>query len=184
MKNKFYIIDKDENEASYDYGNIFELEQAKNYNRLVIGATTGHVDLIIELADKLIPPYFILYVLVSPRGENLEGRYQSPVIETREELETFLIHFKDYFETDGRHNVWVGTVQNKGMIIYDQHNIIYAYGPTEQWKNELLLKGFKEEPVQCPFPHSVYFNDENDKYEDEMMNYWGWRYFELNEMDY
>jgi len=25
MKNKFYIIGKDENEVSYDYGNIFEL---------------------------------------------------------------------------------------------------------------------------------------------------------------
>jgi len=36
MKNELSCIDKDQNEVSYDYGNIFELEQTKKYNRLLI----------------------------------------------------------------------------------------------------------------------------------------------------
>jgi hypothetical protein len=183
MKNKLYIIGKDENEVSFDYGNIFEKEQAETYNRLVIGASSGHVDLIIGMIENLMPPFYILYVLVASRGEHEDGRYQSPLIMSKKELINFLSHFRDYFETDGRHNVWIGTLDNSGSLIYDQHNIIYAYGPTEKWKHELVIKGFKEETLQCPFPHSHHFNYENDKYEDEIINYWNWRFFELADQD-
>jgi hypothetical protein len=125
----------------------------------------------------------VLYVLVTTRRENKLGRYQSPLIETKEELENFFQHFRDYFETDGRHHIWIATVDNSGTIIYDQHSVIFAYGPTDKWKEELLKKGFKEKPFQFPAPHSHQFQSDNDKYEDEILGYWDWNIFELANQD-
>jgi len=184
MITKLLSFDKDGNGVAHDYGNIFELEQRDQFDRLVIGATSDHIDLITRMTEELIPPFFILYVLVFPRLGNKEGRYQSPLIPSREILIGFLRHFREYFEMDGRHHIWIGTINNNGKLVYDHHNLIFAYGPVMKWKNELINKGFKEEKISCPSPHTHYFTFKYDQYEDEILNYWEWGYFELMDSEY
>jgi hypothetical protein len=183
MTSKFNSYDKNSKEISHDYGDIFEHEPTKGSSRLKIGVTRNAIDMMIKLADSLTPPFFVLYVLVTTRRGNELGRYQSPLIETKEELDSFFRHFRDYFETDGRHHVWIGTVDNSGTIIYDQHNVIFAYGPTDKWKEELMNNGYREKSFELPAPHSHEFHSDNDKYEDEIMNYWDWSIFKLEEQD-
>jgi hypothetical protein len=137
----------------------------------------------LHLADNLAPPFFVLYVLVASRRGNELRRYQSPLIATRDKMGSFFGYFRDYFETDGRHHVWINTVDHSGTIIYDQHNVIFAYGPTEKWKEELVDEGFKEKAFQFPIPHSHEFHSDNDKYEDEILDYWDWSVFELADQD-
>ncbi|RSK32549.1 hypothetical protein [Hymenobacter metallilatus] len=138
MLPKFTAFDSLNNESVYDYGKIYQLEETENYTRLKIGASNNQIQVMLELSACLAAPHFILYVLVTPRdGITASGRYQSPPIESRTALVDFLLDFKEPIETDGRHHVWIGNANNDGLIIYDKHNVIYAYGPIDKYMTVL-----------------------------------------------
>ncbi len=182
-KYKFAIPDSEYNDINFDYGNIYEIEQTTVNNRLVIGPTGSQIDLILQLADNLNPPYFILYVLVARRLDNEYGRYESPTLDTKEELTEFLIEYKEYLETDGRHHIWIGTYDNSGLLIYDQHNVIFAYGQLDNFISILTLNGFKEQEFTFPAPHIHNFHDDNDIYEERILKHWDWEISPLAEND-
>ncbi|MEQ1823146.1 MAG: hypothetical protein ABL949_11595 [Fimbriimonadaceae bacterium] len=102
--------------------------------RLRIGPRDGHVDLMLELARTLPEPFCILYVLLIPSGQFEVGRYQSPLT-TLENVERVFGVFRSIFENDGRAEVWLASVarggEANGTIDYDNHELIYAYGPLE-----------------------------------------------------
>jgi hypothetical protein len=182
-KYKFAIPDSEYNDINFDYGNIYEIEQTTANQRLQIGPTGNQIDLILQLADNLNPPYFILYVLIVTRLGNEYGRYESPTIDTKEELADFLIEYKEYFETDGRHHIWIGTYDNSGLLIYDQHNVIFAYGHLDNYISFLTLNGFKEQEFTFPTPHIHNFHDDNDVYEERILKHWDWDISPLGEND-
>ena len=176
---KFTSYDSDGHEVIHDYGKIYEIDD----RRLTIAASINQVELILKLVDTLTPPFFILYVLVVSRLDNERGRYQSPLIETKEELKHFLLEYKQYFETDGRHHLWVCTLDNSGRLIYDQHNVIFAYGQIEKYLTILDKEGFKEKRFSFPDPHAHAFNQINDKFEESILEYWGWSIYPLEDSD-
>jgi len=178
-KYKFTKSDNENNEFFFEYGKIYQAENKS----IKIGASQNAIDLILKLADNLNPPFYILYVLVVSRLGNEHGRYQSPIIETREELQDFLFDFREYFETDGRHHIWIGTTDNSGLLVYDQHNVIFAYGPIEKYLKTLEKDGFKEQSFSFPFPHGHSFHADNDKYEDSILSYYEWSWFQLKDSD-
>jgi hypothetical protein len=182
-KYKFAIPDAEHNDINFDYGNIYEIEQTTANKRLQIGPTGNQIDLILQLADNLNPPYFILYVLVVTRLGNEYGRYESPTIDTKEELTDFLIQYKEYLETDGRHHIWIGTYDNSGLLIYDQHNVIFAYGQLENFISILTLNSFKEQEFTFPAPHIHNFYEDNDVYEERILKHWDWDISPLAEND-
>lgn len=182
-KYKFAIPDSEHNDINFDYGNIYKIEQTTSNKRLQIGPTGNQIDLILQLADNLNPPYFILYVLVVKRLSNEYGRYESPTIDTKEELRDFLIEYKEYLETDGRHHIWIGTYDNSGLLIYDQHNVIFAYGQLDNFINTLKLKGYKEKEFAFPFPHIHNFHEGNDIFEERILTHWDWDISPLGEND-
>ena len=176
---KFTSYDSKGHEINHDYGKIYEAEES----RLTIAASTNQIELILKLVDTLKPPFYILYVLVISRLDNERGRYQSPLIESKEELTDFLLEYKKYFETDGRHHLWICTIDNSERLIYDQHNVIFAYGQTEKHIPILEREGFKEQGFSFPIPHAHAYNDSNDKFEESILNYWDWSIFPLAEGD-
>ena len=121
---KFTSYDSKGHEITHDYGKVYEVDE----NRLTIAASINQIALILKLSDTLKPPFYILYVLVVSRLDKERGRYQSPLIETKEELTDFLLEYKQFFETDGRHHIWICTLDNSGRLIYDQHNVILRMG--------------------------------------------------------
>lgn len=183
MKNKLTSFDAQENEIIHDYGKIYEIEETRNSERLKIGASKNQIGLLINLLDSLKPPYFILYVLVISRKGNDLGRYQSPLLETKQEVVDFLLDFKEYLETDARHHVWIGTMNNNGSLIFDQHNVIYGYGPLKAFKHTLEKLDFKEEEFLFPAPHCHHYHDTNDGFESEILKYWDWDLFTLEDND-
>ena len=183
QKYKFAIPDAQHNDINYNYGNIYEIEQTTANKRLQIGPTGNQIDLILKLADILNPPYFILYVLVVSRLNNEYGRYESPQIETKQELAKFLNEYREYFETDGRHHVWVGTFDNSGLLIYDQHNVIFAYGQLDKYIEILEREWFIEQKFSFPYPHCHNFHDDNDKFEKSILNHWEWELSPLGDND-
>ncbi|MCA8832643.1 hypothetical protein [Hymenobacter pini] len=180
MLPKFTAFDALNNESVYNYGEIYQLEETENYTRLEIGASTDQVQMMLELSACLDAPYFVLYVLVTPRdGMSVSGRYQSPPIESRTALVDFFLDFKEPIETDGRHHVWIGNANNDGLIIYDKHNVIYAYGPIDKYLTVLLNQGYKQEEFDFPYPHGHHFHNENDVAIRELLAYWDWQQFPL-----
>ncbi len=92
-------------ERRYEYQNVFAVEKTSRLERLVIAPSANQVSLILDLLHVMPEPYGILYVLVIPRTEAQEGRYQAVELKSRNETEGFLGRFKDFFENDGRHHI-------------------------------------------------------------------------------
>ena len=68
--------------------------------------------------------------------------------------------FNDYFEKDGRHHIWIGSIKTKQLAVYDNHNLIYIYGDVSKNQKKLNDLGFKEGAVKIPAPHSHRYNVE------------------------
>jgi hypothetical protein len=156
------------------YGNSWDIEQTTGPQRLVIGPSDNYVDLLIKLTRVLPEPFGILYVLLVSRRENRPARYQCPYPCSRSEMESFLLEFKEYFESDGRHHVWVTSLPQSSTLVYDQHNVIYAYGPLEEFTKILQENGLQRGTVDFPVPHSHNYNPENDDEEARLLQHWAW----------
>jgi hypothetical protein len=68
-------------------------------------------------------------------------------------------------------------------LVYDKHNVIYAYGPLEQYSAILQKAAYVEEEFGLPFPHGHYYHDVNDSKVEDLLQYWDWQYFPLQEVD-
>ncbi len=159
----------------FSYSNDWAVEKTSGADRLVIAPSSGHIDLIMKLAGVLPEPFGILYVLLVSRSNNDLGRYQCPSPCTRVEMEGFLREFKEYFESDGRHHIWVASIPASATLVYDQHNVIYAYGPLVQFKRILLAEGLRENPISFPAPHAHNYNQQFDEQEQKVLDYYDWR---------
>jgi hypothetical protein len=181
---KFSHIEDGEH-ISHDYGNIYFEQPCGPTTCLVIGPSQGHVDLMIEMVAELLgDPWLVLYVLLVPRRGNREsGRYQSQPFETHAELAAFLSAFRSFFEDDGRHQVWVGSAVNHGVLAYDQHDVIFAYGPLDRFIAILKSRGFGENKFWFPAPHTHSFAEEYDAEEERLMNEIEWQYSPLQAGD-
>lgn len=115
-----------------------------------------------RLAALWKSPCWMLYVLVVPRGEAPEGRYQSPAPADSAELDAFLRRFGPLLEGDGRHHFWLGAESGAGTVVYDRHDVIYAYGDLDAYETELRDLGCRPGEVRFPVPHTHRYNPEFD----------------------
>ena len=166
------------------YANTFATQKTTGPDRLIIGPESHHIDILLSLARSLPEPFGLLYVLLTPRGKSADpGRYQSPLPSSLEEAEFFLQRFQSYFEFDGRHHIWLVSLPASSTLVYDNHNVIYAYGPLEQFRKKLLELGLTEQPTAIPYPHGHMYFPEFDSSERDIMSYWAWQKFPLLETD-
>lgn len=168
--------------GAHAYSNEFYLEPISGGgDRLIIGASSNHIDLLIELLEPLKEPFGILYVLVVSRVGHEDGRYQIESPMSRNELYSFLKQFEGYFEFDGRHAIWIMSLPDTVTLVYEQHNLIYFYGEHEAARNSLKSKGFSKREFRIPSPHSHNYNEEYDRFEDQIFESFGWIHFPLVE---
>jgi hypothetical protein len=175
----------DPNDQEWRYGNVWANEETTGGgSRLIIAPAQGQTDILVELLKEMTGPFWLLYVLVIPRGNGQSGRYQSPEPYTEVSIGTFLRDFSTFLEKDGRHNVWIASESGSEMLIYDRHNVIYAYGPLNAWRLALAANGFSEVPnIRFPSPHSHHYHQSLDLEEDRLMNYWDWHRTPLKKSD-
>jgi hypothetical protein len=160
----------------HEYPNVWAAEKTSDGgSRLLIAPSTDQVELLIRLLQPMPEPFWLLYVLVVNRGDSELGRYQSPAPQTRDGAERFLRGFRAFLEKDGRHNVWIASASSADMLIYDRHNVIYAYGSLIEWRSILSEAGFSEIPlIRIPSPHSHHYHQSMDDEERRMVGYWEW----------
>lgn len=174
----------DDKEKEFKYEDIWSIEEAESFKRLVIAPKNNHIDLMLEIAKKLKEPFGILYVLTVPRvNTELDGRYQCPRPLTYKELQNFCSEYKEYLQLDGRHMLWIVAIEKNELMVYDKHNVIYYYGDLEKTIKLLENKGFKNQEVEFPHPHIHRYNKENDMLEEKILNHWEWRRTPLQDGD-
>jgi len=75
-------------------------------------------------------------------------------------------------------------VDNSCLLVYDNHDVIYAYGPLAEFEDILRSNGLTQcEAVSFPAPHTHRYNVEFDQQARDIMKHWEWIRFPLQESD-
>lgn len=180
---KFGKLEPEDQECKYD--NVWATEETTGGSgRLVIASSGDQINLLTALLNAIRDPFWVVYVLVVPRGRGEQGRYQSAGTQSKSAVEAFLKQFSSFLEKDGRHNLWIASESGSEMLVYDRHNVIYAYGPLGTFKLILAEIGLKEVPsVRLPSPHSHHYHQSLDTEEDRLLRYWSWSRTPLKQSD-
>lgn len=158
-----------------------EEAMAGGSKRLVVGMPNGNA-VIERLADCLEPPFFVLYVLHTSRGEGPEGRYQSPPLD-RGEFSAFLARFSNFLGGDARHDLWIHSTADKATLVWDRHNLLYAYGPLDRFTAILRGNGFEPGRATVSFEHMHLYRPEFDAEAEQLMSFLEWNYSPLRPGD-
>ena len=152
----------------------FALEKiGSGTERLAIGLPRSATMTFRCLAEVMTEPFFVLYVLHTPRGEGEPGRYQSEEI-SKTQLDKFLERFERYLAGDARHDVWVRSVSNGDLIVWDRHNNIFAYGDLPRFVKRLSELGFKDQEPPKLGVHQHYYRQELDSEAADLLSVFDW----------
>lgn len=125
------------------------------------------------LTTSFASPYFLLYVLHTPRGDAEPGRYQSGAL-TPEELKTFVAVFADFLSGDGRHDLWASAPNDGAQVVWDRHDVFFVYGRLEAAEALLRSHGFREGTAKVLDPHAHHYHAEFDDAEHRLISYYDW----------
>jgi hypothetical protein len=174
---------EDDREIPFVYGKKWMIKKYPSINAVQVGVDKGQIDLLIQFARRLKPPFYVLYVLLVSRCGNEPGRYESDPFYGIDELEIFLKKYSAYLENDGRHNIWVGEIEDQGLLVYDQHNRLFGYGDLTPFLEILAENGYQEGEVKIASPHSHHYNKEFDEDEKGILKEKEWKHLPLQEDD-
>jgi len=150
--------------------------------RLVAGVPAGDASTFRRLAQSLEAPCMLLYVLHTPRGEGDPGRYQGPPL-SMGELESFLDQHAAFLAGDARFDLWVHSPSENATLVWDRHNLIYAYGPTGRFVSTLEALGFHEGSAGVSFEHLHHYRQEFDSEAAAVLAAFAWSYSPLKPED-
>jgi hypothetical protein len=188
MKKKFrFFKDSEyiEEFKAFADSNIYIEQDFDDFKRLVIWATEESMKYLQELLNETKGPYGIMYILRNSRCDNEEARYSVSGVEL-EQVCGFLNKFEDFFEQDSRHRIVIRDFSEElTYFLYNEENLLLAYGDTEKFKNILNKYGFKayDKAFGLPDPHMHLYHEEFDEAEKEVLNYFEWIKTPLEEID-
>lgn len=151
-------------------------------DRVVAGVPEGNPALLGQLVECMEPPYHLLYVLHTSRGEAEAGRYQSPPL-AFSEISEFLERFALFLAGDGRFDLWVHSPHSQGTLVWDRHNQLFGYGPVQRFSSKLADLGFIEGYPAVPAPHQHHYREELDHFAEGVMQAFDWVYSPLRPED-
>jgi hypothetical protein len=171
----------DNNElVTYENQNTWCITEYATVERVTIAPRDKQVELALEIVRGFDAPLKVVYMLFRPGNEAVEpGRYLYPGYLSFDEVEAFCTKFREYFETDGRHHLWIfsaNDIGKKQFLIYDNHGLIHVFDNLPRLKELLGDKGFREEHITVPVPepHIHLSNPDNNRLEKELVDYWNW----------
>ena len=174
-------------EQRFTYGKVFARQNRKGTPVLRIAADTEQIRLLELLMEDMREPLWLLYILLVPRAdEGQPGRYQSADQFTKAEARAFLERFRLYLESDGRQSLWIKSVDSPDLLVYDKHNLVFAYGAVEQWAERLNHLGWQEVPekdLHIPAPHMHRYHGLFDDDARKLLSDFNWVHSPLRESD-
>lgn len=166
----------------FNYGDVFRhVTYADGTKSLMIGVSRGQIAVLRDLAEVMSPPYRILYVANELSQDIEPGRYEFDGKFGRDQLGEFLAKYGVMFEEDGRHALWL--TSDDGTVVFTQHDVIYAYGPIEEYDRRLRRRDFSERDFSIPGPHFHFYDGNYDGLVEELLNGHAWTFSPLQDMD-
>jgi hypothetical protein len=157
-----------DDEEPYRHAESWAREATTGPDRLRIGCGESPLEVIEQLARFLAEPLYVLVVLTVARGGST-GRYESDPL-TYADLVVFIAEFAPLFSNDGRADLWIGSTTDDGLLVLDEHDLVYAYGPLDAFSTDLDARGFQHRfPADVPYPHAHYYNEEYDDLEARLI---------------
>jgi hypothetical protein len=151
--------------------------------RIVLSVPDGQADLLRRLAGLSEPPFYLLYILHTPRGEGEPGRYQSAEL-SLDELNGLLRRYSSLFSSDGRQDLWVHSPGSRRTLVWDRHNLLFAEGqPIDDVVEMLVGLGFREGLVEPLGAHVHHYRAEFDDDAAGLLNEIGWHWTPLRPED-
>jgi hypothetical protein len=171
-------------DEKYEYPSRWTIEETSGPNRLQVTVSEGHVDLLLKLIDHMADPFWILYLLIVARSEGDPGRYQSADPLSVNETKDMLSGFRDFFESDGRHNLWIASTTSADMLVYDRHDVIYCYGDLLKFQSILAALGIERgDLLLAPDPHSHHYHASLDAEQKRLLKSREWLRTPLKDHD-
>ena len=168
---------------TFHHANTFAREKTTGGpERVRIGPRGGQRYLFEHLANILGPSYKLLYLLHTTHTNASLGRYQSPWLDEAQ-LKTFLDRFAQFITEDARHDLWMLGGSGEGQLVWDRHDIVYAYGPIDKYVTHLEAAGFREGWPTAPDVHAHCYNEEWDDTERAILKYFDWERTDLRPED-
>jgi len=132
------------------------------------------IRLLLAFARCIPGPFAVLYVLPEPHGSHPPGRYQSPFPLGRRKVVEFCERFEPFLERDRRHAFWILTGDCAERLIYDRREMIFAYGPLEEFERTLAVEGYAPARVKIPRLRGHRVRADLDRELDRLMEWWAW----------
>lgn len=150
--------------------------------RITAGVPHGDPTIFGSMVECMGPPYYLLYVLHTPRGEAQPGRYQSPEL-SLPDVKDFLARYALFLSADARFDLWAHSLSDDGTVVWDRHNQLFAYGPLNRFANTLQSLGFTIGTTSIPTPHEHHYRAEFDHIAKQLLNEFEWSYSPLRPED-
>lgn len=166
----------------HSFAPLYELPAEGDIERLCAGSPSGQPEPFERLGHCLEPPYLLLYVLHTPRGEGQPGRYQSPELSANE-FQAFMDRFGRYLATDARFDILLYSPAEEATVVWDRHNHLFAYGPIDRFVAALVALGFEEGGIAALGDHQHHYRPENDRDAADLIAWCDWLHSPLNPED-
>jgi hypothetical protein len=98
-------------------------------------------------------------------------------------ISKFIARFGDYLRADARFDLWAYSDAKDSTIVWDRHNVLYAYGAIDRFAAELRTMGFDSGIPGIPTPHGHRYWPELDAQAIALLAEWPWTYSPLRPED-
>lgn len=179
-KYTYGIINENEEIVTHENDDTWCIKGDSTAQRITVAPREDQIELGLEIVKGFELPIKIVYLLFRPGSASVvPGRYLCPDPLNYEEVEIFCNKFREYFQTDGRHHLWILSANEKGIkqiLIFDNHGLLHVFDDFAKIKNILEIKNFREEEiiVPVPEPHIHFSSSDNNVFERALLGYWNW----------
>jgi hypothetical protein len=174
-------------EAAWTPDKVFARVETGVAPHLCIAAGCEQAQFVRALLENMPEPFWLLYVLIVPCGEGQPGRYQVSEPLTRGQVSSFLKRFQNFLELDRRHNVWLKSELGPALLVWDRHNLVYAYDLANSSTETLQQLGWVEvdrAAIALPDPHAHNYHAMFDDDARDFLATMDWSWSPLQEQDY
>ena len=134
------------------------------------------------LVQTLAPPYLLLYILHTPRGEAEAGRYQSEEL-SRQQLADLIERHAPFLASDARFDLWGHSMADDATVVWDRHNQLYCYGSLDRQAKALRACGFSEKQPPAIGAHRHFYRADMDALASSFLSACSWRHSPLRPED-
>jgi hypothetical protein len=164
------------------HANTFRREQTTGPERLVCAPANTCLPLVRAFAGTLSPPLYLLFVLTVSRRGREAGRHQSDLL-SQAQVSDFLHEFGEFLDRDARQQLWIGIPDGSSLIVWDNHQLVFAYGDLDRFTAAARELGLASGMEEIASPHAHNYHELFDDTEEEILDRFEWHRTPLRDGD-